>query len=73
VALATSPLSLAGKTCLITDGNRGIGLATAQGLAARGAQVVIVARDPAAGEAAIADIQRTTGSETVELLIATCW
>lgn len=70
MALATPSLSLAGKTCLITGGNRGIGLATARGLAARGARVVIVARDQAAGEAAIADIQRTTGGEEAELLIA---
>jgi retinol dehydrogenase 14 len=70
VALATPPLSLAGKTCLITGGNRGIGLATAQALAASGARVVIVARDPAAGEAAIAHIQRATSSEAVELLVA---
>jgi retinol dehydrogenase 14 len=34
------------KVCIVTGGSRGIGRATAHGLAARGAHVILVARDP---------------------------
>ena len=39
-------------TALVTGGNRGIGLAIAQGLIAEGIDVTIGSRDPAAGEVA---------------------
>ncbi|MFF4259958.1 SDR family NAD(P)-dependent oxidoreductase [Streptomyces sp. NPDC001663] len=35
-----------GKTCLVTGGSRGLGLAAARAFAREGARVVIVARDP---------------------------
>lgn len=38
---------LAGKTALVTGANRGIGLETARGLAARGASVIVACRDAA--------------------------
>ncbi len=63
-------MSLAGRTCLVTGANRGIGLATAHGLAALGARVVLGARDQAAGEAAVAEVRRATGNEAVDLLVA---
>ncbi len=35
-----------GKTCLVTGGSRGLGLAAARAFAREGARVVIIARDP---------------------------
>ena len=70
MAQPASPLSLEGKICVVTGANRGIGRATAQGLAALGARVVLVARDAAAGEAAVAEIRRGTGNPAVELATA---
>lgn len=43
---------------LITGGNRGMGLALAQALAAAGHQVIIGARDLAKGQAAVAQLQQ---------------
>lgn len=47
-----------GKTVLVTGANTGIGLETAAGLAEMRADVVITARDPAKGSAAVAEIRR---------------
>jgi NAD(P)-dependent dehydrogenase (short-subunit alcohol dehydrogenase family) len=58
-----------GKGVLITGGNSGIGKATAEELARRGAQVTITARDPQKGAAAASDISGATGETvTVEQL-----
>jgi NAD(P)-dependent dehydrogenase (short-subunit alcohol dehydrogenase family) len=43
---------MAGKTVLITGASSGIGLWTARGLAAMGAQIVMACRDPGRGKAA---------------------
>ena len=48
---------------LITGGNSGIGKATAEELARRGAQVTITARDRDKGNAAAADIGQAAGTE----------
>ena len=45
------------KVCLITGATSGIGKATAMGLADMGASVVMVGRDRARGEAALAEIR----------------
>lgn len=59
-----------GKVCLITGANRGIGRATAEGLARLGATVVMTCRDAASGEVARQEIIAATGNARVELLVA---
>lgn len=48
----STPRPMAGKVVLVTGANSGIGVWTARGLAALGAQIVTVCRDPARGKAA---------------------
>ena len=57
-----------GKLVMVTGANSGIGKVTARELARRGAPVVAVCRDPARGEAAVAEIRRQTGG-TIELMV----
>ena len=57
------------KRILITGATRGIGLAAAQALARRGAQLAIVARDDARGVEAATSIEGEGGS-TVDVLLA---
>ncbi len=59
-----------GKTVLVTGANQGIGKATALALAHEGARVVLLARNPEKGRAAVAEIQAATGSRGVELIVA---
>jgi len=60
--------SLAGRTALVTGGNRGLGEAFARGLAEAGARVMIASRDAAQNEVAI-DKMRADGLQ-VESLVA---
>lgn len=62
-------VSMEGKNCLVTGGNSGIGFATAEGLASRGATVYIVCRNKEKGEAALSKIQSTTGNKNIHLEI----
>jgi len=57
-------MDFTGKVALITGGGNGIGRAVAAGFAQRGAKVVVVDRDQAAGEAT-AGILRQQGSEAI--------
>lgn len=57
-----------GKVVVITGGNAGIGKEAAVGLAARGADVVITARNAAKGQAALDEIKRRSGSGRVEVM-----
>jgi len=52
---------LAGKTCLLTGGNTGVGLEAAKALAARGCRVVLTTRDKKATEAQILQEIRSEG------------
>ncbi|KAL0352491.1 UNVERIFIED_CONTAM: Dehydrogenase/reductase SDR family member 12 [Sesamum calycinum] len=60
---------LEGKNCIVTGANSGIGYATAEGLASRGATVYMVCRNKERGEAALSEIQSVTGNKSVYLEI----
>uniref|UniRef100_A0A7C9D729 Dehydrogenase/reductase SDR family member 12 n=1 Tax=Opuntia streptacantha TaxID=393608 RepID=A0A7C9D729_OPUST len=58
---------LDGQNCIVTGANSGIGFATAEGLAARGASVYMVCRSKERGETALSQIQSKTGNQNVYL------
>jgi NAD(P)-dependent dehydrogenase (short-subunit alcohol dehydrogenase family) len=49
---------MAGKLCVVTGATSGIGLVAAERLAASGARLILIGRDKARGEAALARIKR---------------
>jgi len=58
-----------GKTILITGATNGIGLEAAAELARRGGRIVMVGRDPARTEAAVANVMARSGSKDVSHLL----
>jgi retinol dehydrogenase 12 len=66
----TSGQNLNGKICLVTGATSGIGKVTATTLAARGAEVVIVGRNPQKTQATVQQIRMETGSDAVNFLLA---
>lgn len=61
---------LAGRTAVVTGATSGIGLEAARGIAAAGARVVIVGRDPGRTEAARRSIVASTRSDQVVVELA---
>jgi retinol dehydrogenase 12 len=59
---------LSGRVCLVTGANTGIGRATAEALAGRGASVYVASRSAAKGEAAVSSIKAASGSGSVFFL-----
>lgn len=62
--------TMSGKTCLVTGATGGIGKQTALRLAALGATVIIVARDPQRGVIAAEEIRQLVPDARVETLTA---
>ena len=62
--------SMSGKLCLITGGTDGIGFATARELAARGARLLLVGKNPDKGAGAAAQIVAQAGQGSAEFLRA---
>ncbi|MGH7584159.1 MAG: SDR family oxidoreductase [Gemmatimonadales bacterium] len=61
---------MAGKVCLITGANRGIGRAVTTALAGQGATVLMACRNRETGETARAQIAAATGNPDVRLFVA---
>lgn len=68
--MSTNASNMSGRVCVVTGASAGIGKVTALELARMGADVTLLCRDRGRGEAAMADIQRQTGSQRLSLLLA---
>jgi NAD(P)-dependent dehydrogenase (short-subunit alcohol dehydrogenase family) len=62
-------LGLAGKVCVVTGSNSGIGKETALALAEMGATVVLVVRNQEKGQKALEEIVAKTGNRSVSLMV----
>lgn len=68
--MANTVKSMLGKTCMVTGANAGIGRAITLGLAKMGATVVLVCRNQARGEAALNEIVKESGNNSLFLFLA---
>ena len=66
----TDERTMRGKTAMVTGASAGIGKETARALAKMGANVVMVSRDRARGEAALAEVRAESSDGEVELVLA---
>jgi len=57
--------SQAGKICIVTGGNSGIGIEVVRQLALKGALVIIGARDLAKAQLVVEDVKKTTGNGNI--------
>ena len=62
--------SLRGKRIVVTGASSGLGLATARALAERGAQLVLVMRDPDKARQTVASLQAETGNRDIRAELA---
>jgi NAD(P)-dependent dehydrogenase (short-subunit alcohol dehydrogenase family) len=62
-----APGSLSGKLALVTGASSGLGIATVEGLARLGADVVLVVRDTAKGEEVAAELRRQVPNAHLEV------
>jgi dehydrogenase/reductase SDR family member 12 len=60
---------VAGRTVVVTGVTSGLGRAAAEGFAALGARVVMVARDSARARAALAEVAESTGNSDLSLVV----
>ena len=63
-------MSMSGKTVLITGANSGVGYCAATELAAAGAEIVMVCRDPGRGSAAREKLAKLASGPLPVLLLA---
>jgi retinol dehydrogenase 12 len=70
VMTATTVRPMAGRVCVVTGASSGIGKATSMALAGLGATVVLVCRDKARGEAALAEVTAAAETATAETAAA---
>ena len=68
MAMSEGPMS--GKVCVVTGANSGIGKATSLVLALFGAEIVLVCRDKARGEAALTEVSAVATAGAARLEIA---
>ena len=61
--------SMKEKVCMVTGANRGLGKATAMGLAKLGATVILICRDKTRGQEAQDEIKKATNNDSVKLLL----
>ncbi len=69
-SLVSSGTDLSGKTVAVTGASSGLGLTTAQALAAKGARVILGARSTERGEHALARLTEATGNRDAHLVVA---
>jgi NAD(P)-dependent dehydrogenase (short-subunit alcohol dehydrogenase family) len=65
-----APADMSGRVCVVTGANRGIGRATAAGLARLGADLVLVVRRREEGEAVARDLARAPGASQPDVVAA---